>query len=147
METRALILYGSETGCSQEFAETIGREFSRRSLPSIVCPMDEYPVTNLPSEKLVIFVLSTTGQGEMPKNMRNFWRFLLRRSLPSDSLANTRVAVGGLGDSGYQSFNFSAKKLFKRLLQLSAKFIIEPVYADDQHPLGWAKFRRQMYNS
>ncbi len=37
--------------------------------------------------------------------MRRFWRFLLRKSLPPDSLAATRYAVFGLGDSGYPQFN------------------------------------------
>lgn len=44
-------------------------------------------------------------QGEAPDNMRRFWRFLLRKSLPPDSLAATRYAVFGLGDSGYPQFN------------------------------------------
>jgi sulfite reductase alpha subunit-like flavoprotein len=37
--------------------------------------------------------------------MRRFWRFLLRKSLAADSLAATRYAVFGLGDSGYVKFN------------------------------------------
>ena len=37
--------------------------------------------------------------------MRRFWRFLLRKSLPPDSLAATAYAVFGLGDSGYPKFN------------------------------------------
>ena len=32
--------------------------------------------------------------------MKQFWRFLLRKSLPPDSLQSTRYAVFGLGDSG-----------------------------------------------
>ena len=51
--------------------------------------------------------------------MRNFWRFLLRRSLPADSLKHTRVAVFGLGDSSYPKFNLDAKKLARRLLEMS----------------------------
>ena len=40
------------------------------------------------------------GQGELPDNMKQFWRFLLRKSLPADSLAGVTFAVFGLGDSG-----------------------------------------------
>ena len=32
--------------------------------------------------------------------MKQFWRFLLRKSLPADSLAGVTFAVFGLGDSG-----------------------------------------------
>lgn len=46
-------------------------------------------------------------QGDPPDNMRRFWRFLLRKSLPPDSLAGCHVAVFGLGDSSYPNFNVS----------------------------------------
>ncbi len=48
---------------------------------------------NLVHESFVIFVCSTTGQGEEPDNMKRFWRFLLKRSLPLDSLRALRCAV------------------------------------------------------
>jgi sulfite reductase alpha subunit-like flavoprotein len=52
-------------------------------------------------QSLVLFFVSTTGDGELPDNTKSFWRFLLRRDLPSNSLTNTTVAVFGLGDSSY----------------------------------------------
>lgn len=39
-------------------------------------------------------------QGELPTNMKRFWRFLLRKNLPADSLCGVMHAVFGLGDSG-----------------------------------------------
>ena len=39
-------------------------------------------------------------QGELPSNMRAFWRFLLRKNLPADSLSGVSFAAFGLGDSG-----------------------------------------------
>lgn len=33
-------------------------------------------------------------------------------------------------------FNFCAKRLYRRLLQLGAQSLVEPGYADDQHDLG-----------
>jgi len=41
----------------------------------------------------VIFVCSTTGQGEEPDNMKQFWRFLLRKNLPPDSLQGMRSVL------------------------------------------------------
>lgn len=46
-------------------------------------------------------------QGDPPDNMRSFWRFLLRKSLPPTSLSGLRYAVFGLGDSGYPKYNVS----------------------------------------
>ena len=68
--------------------------------------------------------------------MKKTWRFLLRRSLPANSLAHLRFSVFGLGDSTYPKFNFVAKKLFKRLLSLGAQPLLPIGLADDQHPLG-----------
>lgn len=68
--------------------------------------------------------------------MKRFWKFLLRKSLPSDSLKNVIFGVIGLGDSSYQKFNFVAKRLHKRLLQLGGSAILSAALCDDQHDLG-----------
>ncbi len=113
-----------------------------------------------------MFVVSTTGQGDPPENMKvlqpdrylnpshrlehephavhhlavteaqTCWRFLLRRELPPTSLQKLRFAVLGLGDSSYEKFNFVGKKLYRRLLQLGAQPIHRRGDADDQHRLG-----------
>lgn len=79
---------------------------------------------------------ATTGQGDPPDNMKNFWRFLFKKSLPVGSLSQLDCAVLGLGDSSYPKFNFVAKKLHKRLLQLGASMLTPVGLADDQHDLG-----------
>lgn len=101
-----------------------------------VIEMDDFPLASLPEQRLVVFVCSTTGQGEEPDNMKKFWRFLLRKDLPSDSLSLTRFGVLGLGDSSYPKFNFAAKKLHRRLLQLGALHLLNPGLGDEQHDMG-----------
>ncbi|XP_068695868.1 NADPH-dependent diflavin oxidoreductase 1-like [Montipora foliosa] len=133
---RICVLYGSQTGTAQEVAERIGREAKRRFLSVAVLALDDYNVTKLIEEKLVIFVCATTGQGDEPDNMKKFWRFILRRHLPSNSLSGVCFAVLGLGDSSYPKFNFIAKKLYKRLIQLGGKSLQSLGLADDQHDLG-----------
>lgn len=88
----------------QDVAERIGREAARRHFSPRVLPCDAYVphVAGLPTQAAVVFVASTTGQGEHPDNMKGLWRFLLRKSLPADSLAGVAAAVFGLGDSGEQ---------------------------------------------
>jgi len=69
--------------------------------------------------------------------MKNFWKFLLIKDLPSDSLENVQFTVFGLGDSGYQKFNAMARKVYQRLLQLGAKEFHERGLGDDQHEFGY----------
>ncbi|KAJ7339371.1 NADPH-dependent diflavin oxidoreductase 1 [Desmophyllum pertusum] len=133
---RISVLYGSQTGTAQEVAERIGREAKRRYLSASVLALDDYNVTRLIKEELVIFVCATTGQGDEPDNMKKFWRFILRRNLPVNSLSAVSFAVLGLGDSSYPKFNFIAKKLNKRMIQLGGSELQSLGLADDQHELG-----------
>ncbi|XP_078282214.1 NADPH-dependent diflavin oxidoreductase 1 [Rhinoraja longicauda] len=133
---RLLVLFGSQTGTAQDVAERIGREGVRRHFVCRVLPLDSYTIADLIQESLVVFVCSTTGQGEAPDNMKRFWRFIFRRNLPAASLSVVNSAVLGLGDSSYPKFNFIAKKLSKRLAQLGCKSLLPLGLADDQHDLG-----------
>jgi len=69
--------------------------------------------------------------------MKNFWRFLLIKELPSDSLAGINFTVFGMGDSGYVKFNAVARRLYQRVLQLGAKEFHERGLGDDQHEFGY----------
>ncbi|XP_068984794.1 NADPH-dependent diflavin oxidoreductase 1 isoform X4 [Bombus flavifrons] len=133
---RITILYGSETGTAQDVAEQIWKTAKRKGLESSVFAMNDYNVQNLDTEKMIVFVVATTGQGDPPNNMRQFWRLLLRKNLPTTLLSNVKYGILGLGDSSYQKFNFAAKKLNRRLMQLGAKELLPIGLADDQHDLG-----------
>lgn len=134
-----LVLYGSQTGNAQDVAERIGREARRRHFRPRVMPCDAYmpQVSQFPSEPAIIFVTSTTGQGEHPDNMKTLWKFLLRKNLPSNSLATVATAVFGLGDSGYPKYNVVSKKLYRRLESLGARMVLPLGQGDDQHRSGY----------
>ncbi|KAH7657685.1 Flavin reductase (NADPH) protein [Dioscorea alata] len=133
-----LVLYASQTGNAMDAGERVGREAERCGCSSVeVLSMDAFDPDCLPLELIVIFVVSTTGQGDVPDSMKEFWKFLLRRNLGHQWLHGLHYAVFGLGDSGYQKYNFTAKKLDKRLLDLGATPIIEKGLGDDQHRSGY----------
>ncbi|XP_075159595.1 NADPH-dependent diflavin oxidoreductase 1 [Haematobia irritans] len=134
---RLLILYGSQTGTAQDVAEQLWRNSKSYGFEGPVLAMDDYHVHELVEEQLVLFVVATTGDGDEPENMRNFWKFLLRRSLPANSLERLQFACLGLGDSSYAKFNYAAKKLNKRIQQLGGKQIIPLGLCDDQHDHGF----------
>lgn len=132
----SLILYGSETGTAEDVAYKLHR--SLFSSDSRIFSLDSYNVINLPGERSpVIFIISTTGDGEAPTSMLKFWQFLLRKSLPLNSLESVSIAVFGLGDSSYEKYNAAARKLSKRLQQLGAKELIPIGLGDDQAPHGF----------
>ncbi|XP_047260309.1 NADPH-dependent diflavin oxidoreductase 1 isoform X2 [Capsicum annuum] len=140
MEEKAkklLILYASETGNAIDAAERLGREGERRGCPVSLLSIDDFDPSSLPEQEIVIFVVSTTGQGDNPDSIKVFWKFLLQRSLTQNWLSRVNYAVFGLGDSSYQKYNFVAKKLDKRLSDLGATAVVERGLGDDQHPSGY----------
>lgn len=46
-------------------------------------------------ECVVVFVVSTTGDGDPPDNVAKFWRKLKRKTLPSDHLGSCNYALLG----------------------------------------------------
>lgn len=62
------------------------------------CTFLQVTLTQYP---LVIIVISTTGQGELPKNASVFWKQLLNRHLPPTCLRHVKFTTFGLGDSSY----------------------------------------------
>ncbi|XP_067949341.1 NADPH-dependent diflavin oxidoreductase 1-like [Watersipora subatra] len=135
-ERKLLILFGSQTGTAEEVAEGLARDGFRRHFDVELSSLDQFDIQKLLHSRLAIFVCSTTGQGDPPSNMKKFWKFLLRKNLPADSLGNLHFVMVGLGDSSYIKYNFIGKKLYRRLCQLSASPVLYPVLCDEQHQLG-----------
>lgn len=104
-----LILYGSETGNAEEVAFKLYQQFSRHGHRFSISSIDDYDVSFLPSEKLIVWVVATAGEGEVPSSMKKFWKFLLRKNLSTESLQGVSCAVFGLGDSSYEKFNSAAR--------------------------------------
>ncbi|KAK9452072.1 uncharacterized protein V1518DRAFT_410293 [Limtongia smithiae] len=128
------VVYLSETGTSQSLAERLGRRLRRLRFRAAVLGADDlarvaavlfaasntHPKTANDEVPIVILLCATTGNGEMPRHARRLWRFLLRRALPATALAGLPFTTFGLGDTSYAHFNFAARKMHKRLLQLGA---------------------------
>lgn len=121
-----VILVGSETGNSLDYATRASDDFLRLGLRTQVHLMDEFDLAGLVSEELevLLFICSTTGDGEEPQNMRKFMKFLRRSNLPTNLFSSIKFGVFGLGDSSYEKFNFVGKRIYRRMQQLGAKDLI-----------------------
>ena len=149
-----LILYATETGNAQDAADYIARECRRICFQCRVESVDSYSLvrshqlviiytinrslfqTDLISENIVVFVVSTTGSGVEPRSMTPLWTNLLRSDLPPDTFEDLPYTVFGLGDTSYEKFCWAAKKLSRRLQSLGATEFYERGEGDEQHPLG-----------
>ncbi|KAL8144924.1 hypothetical protein AgCh_003222 [Apium graveolens] len=134
---KLLILYATQTGNAMDVAERLQREAERRCCPVSLLPIAKFHANDLPNEENVVFVVSTTGQGDRPDPMKAFWKSLLHKDLTATWLKGVHYAVFGLGDSGYEKYNYVARKLDKRLSNLGAVAIVQTGLGDDQQPLGY----------
>lgn len=64
---------------AQEVAEYVAGMARRRGFDACACSLDDAPISRTFESSLAVFVVSTTGDGEVPNNMSIFWRFLLKR--------------------------------------------------------------------
>ena len=74
-----VILVGSETGNSLDCGSRLCDDLERSGIVSEMFLMDDFPLDRLLEEDLttLLFVCSTTGDGEEPHNMKKFMKFLL----------------------------------------------------------------------
>ncbi|KAF2348482.1 NADPH-dependent diflavin oxidoreductase 1 [Trinorchestia longiramus] len=84
----------------------------------------------------VIYVAATTGQGDDPDNMKDFFARLWGQRRHRHLLKGIKFGVLALGDSSYQKFNYSGKRLNNLLQYLGATPLLNIGLADDQHDLG-----------
>ncbi|CAN6674345.1 NADPH-dependent diflavin oxidoreductase 1 [Trichomonascus vanleenenianus] len=139
METRRiLILYGTETGNSQDYAEIVAKICQRLRFTAVVKGMDDCTLGEIAEGEapFIVFVCSTTGQGELPRNAHKLWRQLLRKRLPPTLFSGLRFSSFGLGDSSYPRFNWAIRKIHKRVSQLGAKEFATRGEGDEQHSEG-----------
>ena len=144
------VLYGSETGNAETLANVFATEFKRRGVRAKCIAMDDYDLDDLPNQDQVFCVVSTCGQGEMPTNCRDFWKALSDPSLPADFLKDTKFAVFGLGDSSYVYFNVAAKRIHKRLGELSGESVLDLGLGDDKdedrYESKWDEWLPNLFN-
>lgn len=130
------ILYMTQTGTSADLALRISRTARRKRFSVIISDVASYDPTDLVSESLVLFLVSTTGQGEFPVPARGFWNFLLRKGIPEGILEDMHFAAFGLGDSTYPRFCWPVRLLSRRLKSLGANEVVEHGEGDEMHYLG-----------
>lgn len=138
-ERKIKIVYATQTGNARIVANEIYKLLMLYRLDIIIDVINviNYDITQIIDDYFVIFVISTTGYGEVPNSLKKLWESLLRKDLNDDLLENLNFTIFGLGDSSYELFNAAAVKFKKRLENLGANLLIKCALSDEQHDFSW----------
>jgi len=138
------IYFASDGGNAENLAKKLNEKALSFGFNSIVLSMDEINIEDLIKQEIILFITSTSGQGEIPTNGKKFWDFLKNNGGDVDFLKFNKISVFGLGDSEYwprpqdkHYYNKPAKDLFNRLIFLNAKELIPLGLGDDQDSDGY----------
>ena len=128
------LLYGSQTGNAEEIGHYLSNILKENldELDIIVDKLNNYSENYeiLNKSDYVIFICSTTGNGDFPENASKFWRKIKNRKLDKEIFSDVKYSVCALGDTNYSMFCFAGKNLNKRISQLSGQEIM-PVFCMD----------------
>lgn len=131
------VLYGTVTGNAEEIARRIyielpSKEYLQQGMLRNLADYADIPAFSKPtlsSNVYNIIVVSTTGDGDPPETIRPFMR-LIRKKDPT-KLQGLQYAILALGDTNYENFCNTGKRIDNALPKLGATRFLKRGEADD----------------
>ena len=146
VNVKPLIVYGTETGNAKKVASKLQATFKKEKINAKSVDIFQFDVKKLEKETLVLFIISTQGEGEFPLNAKDFYEKLKSSNV---NLGQLSYAVFGLGDSSYPLFCEAGRLLDEVLEEKGAKRLLTLVKADvDFNPLveTWQKDLQNLFS-
>ncbi len=125
------ILYGTETGNSEELAKQACETLKESGIESEVVDMGDISLNDLKGCNTVFLITSTWGDGEAPGNAADLLEAL--QSEKEKCLADLNYAVFGIGESIYEHFCQAAIDFDDALLNLGAKRLLPVEKSEDDN--------------
>ena len=125
------VLYASQTGNAEGLAKKLVKDLKKGNFLPTASDMAQYDRSKLASEKNVLIIASTYGDGEPPDSAADFHQWLHSDAAPS--LAGVKFSVLALGDSSYPDFCQCGIEFDTRFEALGAERIYPRVDCDVEY--------------
>ncbi|KAJ2902238.1 hypothetical protein GGI21_004583, partial [Coemansia aciculifera] len=132
VDSQVVFLYGSQTGNAESISYSMYEAAVKRGFSAKWHVLDDHDKIGFNDARTVVFVVSTTGDGDPPDNSARFWRVLRKATRGKEgAYSHLRFAILGLGDTNYSNFCNTAQRLDKQLLEAGATAFYPKGLADD----------------
>lgn len=136
------LISASQTGNARRVAEALRDDLQAAQLNVKLVNAGDYKFKQIASEKLLVVVTSTQGEGEPPEEAVALHKFLFSKKAPK--LTDTAFAVFGLGDTSYEFFCQSGKDFDNKLAELGGERLLDRVDADVEYQAAAAEWRARV---
>ena len=138
------ILYGTESGNSEELADKLAKDAKKKGHKVSVSNMSEFKPADLTKCETLLVVVSTWGEGDPPEAAEEFHEQFM--SLKAD-LSKLEYSVCALGDTSYDKFCKIGIDFDTHLAKLGAKSIAARVDCDVDFDASFANWSASVWDA
>jgi NADPH-ferrihemoprotein reductase len=148
-----VVFWGSQSGTAETLANQLARGLHLRfGLDVLTADLSDYDpasISNIPSTKLAIFVVSTYGEGGPSDNATEFWEWL--GGDRNRHLSQLKFMAFGLGNSNYKYYNKVVDEVESKFTRAGATLLLPTARADEAHGsteedfLAWVEDVHQVF--
>ncbi|KNC48315.1 NADPH cytochrome P450 reductase [Thecamonas trahens ATCC 50062] len=115
-----ILIYGTQTGTSEDFAQRLAAESRRHACVPLVLDVDSIEFESLASlgaEAVACFVVATYGEGEPTDSAVEFHEWLTEEA-DEDALEGLQFTVFALGNKTYEHYQFMGRSVDEHIERL-----------------------------
>ncbi|MDF1754835.1 MAG: assimilatory sulfite reductase (NADPH) flavoprotein subunit [Verrucomicrobiales bacterium] len=133
--TELTILFGTESGNCEELADKSKKIATKAGFKTKVVNMSETDSKKLSKVKNLLVIVSTWGDGDPPDAATEFYAEIMGDG--AAKFSDTNFSVCALGDTSYEQFCETGKRIDVRLEELGAKRVFERQDCDLDYEEPW----------
>lgn len=130
-ERSTLVAFASQTGSAEQWARQTAESLQAAGEAVRLLELGQLDAQTLGHAERVLFVVSTTGEGDAPDSAV---RFVMQCMRAPASLASLHYGLLALGDRDYEDFCGFGRALAHWLQQSGATALFDPVEVDNSDP-------------